>query len=207
LRNQFTARILAVQLKPAATAMNTLSEADILEGTRHWLEQVVIGLNLCPFARHPWTRGRVHIEVTAAESTEQLAEALVEAILTLDNSQPEERETTLLVHPRVLNDFSEYNNFLDTADALLEALGLDGVFQVASFHPDYRFADTSADDPANCSNRSPWPTLHLIREASIEAAISGELSSERIYQRNIAVLQQLGMAGWRKLMPPGTIDQ
>lgn len=181
--------------------MKAAAEKEVIDGTRHWLEQVVIGLNLCPFARQPWHQGRVHIEVTSADNTEQLAEALVEALLALDNSQPEARETTLLVHPQVLNDFAEYNDFLDTADALLEALGLAGVFQVASFHPDYCFADAAADDPANCSNRSPWPTLHLIREASIEAAVSGELSSERIYQRNIAVLQQLGLEGWRKLMP------
>lgn len=182
-------------------AENAASESTVIESTRQWLEQVVIGLNLCPFARLPWVQGRVHIEVTSAYNTEQLAEALVEALLALDNAPPEERETTLLVHPQVLGDFGEYNDFLDTADALLQALGLDGVFQVASFHPDYCFAEAVDDDPANCSNRSPWPTLHLIREASIEAAVSGELSSERIYQRNIAVLQQLGVNGWRKLMP------
>lgn len=181
--------------------MTAAPESEVIESTRHWLEQVVIGLNLCPFARQPWVQGRVHIEVTQTDNTEQLAERLVDALLALDNSRPEERETTLLVHPQVLNDFDEYNDFLDTADAMLQALGLDGVFQVASFHPDYRFADAHEDDPANCSNRSPWPTLHLIREASIAVAVSGELSSKRIYQRNIAVLQQLGMEGWRKLMP------
>jgi uncharacterized protein len=190
--------------------MTPPTESEVIESTRHWLEQVVIGLNLCPFARQPWAQGRVHIEATTADSAEALAEALIQALLSLDQLSAETRETTLLVHPQVLNDFDEYNQFLDTADALLDALGLVGVFQIASFHPDYRFADAAADDPANCTNRSPWPTIHLIREASIEAAMASDQSAERVYQRNIATLQQLGMAGWQKLMPqtgsPGKPD-
>jgi uncharacterized protein len=180
--------------------MDIPNEATVILATREWLERVVIGLKLCPFARQPWEQDRVRIVVSQADSEQELAEALIDALLDLDNTPSEECETLLLVHPRVLSDFDAYNQFLETADLLLERLGLEDSFQVASFHPDYRFADTDVDDPANCTNRSPWPMLHLLRQASIEAAMA-ERSPDTIVERNIATLRELGTDGWRALMP------
>lgn len=172
----------------------------VLEVTRQWLEKVVIGLNLCPFAVSPWHQGRVRFRVSEATSQQQLAQDLADELLTLQDSDPAECETTLLIHPRVLADFLDYNDFLELADRLLEDLGLDGIIQIASFHPDYQFADSQPDDPANCTNRSPYPMLHLLREASIEAATANMPNPEIIFERNIKTLQQLGMDGWTKLM-------
>jgi uncharacterized protein len=180
--------------------MQNSKETAVIAATRHWLEEVVIGLTLCPFARQPWEQGRVMIKVSQADNVPALAEALIEALLELDNTPAEDCETVLLVHPAVLDDFDDYNAFLATADALLATLGLTGVFQIASFHPDYRFAGTDADDPANCTNRSPWPMLHLIRQDSVEAVMA-ERSPDSIVERNIATLRQLGERGWRALMP------
>lgn len=176
------------------------SDAEIIAATERWLEKVVIGLNLCPFARQPWQQGQVRIKLSQADTEARLAQDLVDALLELDNTDPEICETTLLVHPAVLEDFDRYNDFLDTADALLQTLGLDGVIQIASFHPDYCFAGTEAEDTSNLSNRSPWPILHLLREASIEAAISSQAQSQRIVERNIATLKVLGLSGWKELM-------
>lgn len=172
----------------------------IVEATHQWLEKVVIGLNLCPFAASPWRQGRVRSRISEATSQQQLAEDLAEELLALQASDPAERETTLLIHPHVLDDFFDYNDFLDLADRLLEDLGLDGTIQVASFHPDYRFADSQPDDPANCTNRSPYPMLHLLREASIEAATAHMPDPDLIYERNIKKLRELGMDGWNALM-------
>jgi len=160
----------------------------------------VIGLNLCPFAASPWRQGRVRFRVSEAADPHQLAQDLADELLALQASDPAECETTLLIHPRTLNDFFDYNDFLDLADRLLEDLALDGTIQIASFHPDYRFADTQAHDPANCTNRSPYPMLHLLREASIEAATASMTDPDSIYERNIEKLRELGMDGWKALM-------
>ena len=164
------------------------------------MESAVIGLNLCPFAGLPWRKGQVRMRVSDAASPAQLAEHLAEEVLALQLAEPVERETTLLIHPHVLTDFLEYNDFLDLADGVLDALGLDGIIQVASFHPEYRFADCPADDPAHCTNRSPYPMLHLLREASIEAATARLAEPEAIYERNIQTLRELGFSGWHQLM-------
>ena len=174
----------------------------VIEATRHWLENVVIGLNLCPFAGLPWRQGRVRLRVSAASSQQQLAEDLAEELLALQAADPADCETSLLIHPHILDDFLDYNDFLDLADRLLESLELDGILQIASFHPDYQFADSTADDPANCTNRSPYPMLHLLREASIEQATARLPNPELIYQRNIQTLRQLGLEGWKKLLAP-----
>ena len=176
----------------------------VIDATRHWLENVVIGLNLCPFAGLPWRQGRVRLRVSAASSQQQLAEDLAEELLALQAADPAECETSLLIHPHILDDFLDYNDFLDLADRLLESLELDGILQIASFHPDYQFADSTADDPANCTNRSPYPMLHLLREASIEQATASLPDPERIYERNIRTLRQLGLEGWKALLPPKT---
>ncbi|TVS11229.1 MAG: DUF1415 domain-containing protein [Wenzhouxiangella sp.] len=180
--------------------MSGTSETDrIIEATREWLEKAVIGLNLCPFARVPWRQGRVRLRVSEASSQQQLVEDLADELLALHAADPAECETTLLVHPQVLGDFLDYNDFLDIADGLLEQLELDGTIQIASFHPDYRFADSRPDDVANCTNRSPYPMLHLLREASIEAATASLPDPEAIYQRNVETLRALGPAGWEAL--------
>ncbi len=171
-----------------------------LDATRRWLENVVIGLNLCPFAGAPWRQGRIRFEVSEATTQQQLAEDLSDELLALQASDPAERETTLLIHPRVLGDFLDYNDFLDVADRLLVGLELDGTIQVASFHPDYRFADSQPSDAANCTNRSPYPMLHLLRESSIEAATAGMADPDTIFERNIRTLRHLGVDGWTDLM-------
>ena len=172
----------------------------IVEATRQWLEKVVIGLNLCPFAALPWRQGRVRFRVSEATGQLQLAEDLAAELLSLQVSDPAECETTLLIHPQVLGDFPDYNDFLELADRLLENLALDGTLQIASFHPDYQFADSQPDDPANCTNRSPYPMLHLLREASIEAATANLPDPDVIFERNIQTLRKLGMEGWNELM-------
>ncbi len=171
----------------------------VIADTRRWLERAVIGLNLCPFAKAAYVKHRVHIAVSSATTPEMLLEDLARELEDLRDADPAERETTLLVHPQVLADFLDYNDFLDTADAALEALELDGDIQVASFHPQYQFAGTEPDDAENNSNRSPWPTLHLLREDSIEQAVDSYPDVDQIPERNIAMLRELGDAGWKKL--------
>jgi hypothetical protein len=167
--------------------------------TADWLERAVIGLNLCPFARQPWTHGRVRIQVSRASSLQDLLADLAVELALLQRTDPDQCETTLLVHPSVLQRFDEFNDALDLTEDLVRALGLEGELQVASFHPAYRFADAEADDPANASNRSPYPTLHLLREASIERAVDAVADPDLIWQRNVQVLRALGWEGWHQL--------
>jgi hypothetical protein len=172
---------------------------DPIAATRRWLERAVIGLNLCPFAKAVHAKGQVRYVLSDADTPQALLEQLGEELLQLRDTPAEAVDTTLLVHPRVLADFLDYNDFLDDADALVEALGLDGVLQVASFHPDYRFAGTEPDDLGNFSNRAPFPTLHLLREDSVERAGAAFPDPDAIVERNIGTLRQLGADGWRKL--------
>jgi hypothetical protein len=171
-----------------------------IEDTRHWLERAVIGLNLCPFAKAVHVKEQIRWVESAAESPEQLLEDLVRELQFLAAADPAIVETTLLIHPRVLADFLDYNDFLDLADAAVESLGLVGVLQVASFHPAYQFAGTAPHDAENLSNRSPYPTLHLLREASIDAAVAAFPETASIYERNIETLRRLGVQGWHRLM-------
>ncbi len=171
-------------------------EADI----RRWLERAVIGLNLCPFAKSVYVRGQVRIKVSDAESVDDLREELGEEMLRLRDTPADETDTTLLVHPKALSDFLDYNDFLDDADGLLEALELDGVIQVASFHPDYQFAGTDFDDAGNNTNRAPWPVLHLLREDSLDRAVEAYPEPDAIIERNIATMEKLGNAGYRALL-------
>ena len=163
-----------------------------------WLETVVIGLELCPFARSQWVNGRVRVSVSAAETEDALlADLQAEMALLTDD---ESIETTLLVHPRVLTDFADFNQFLDMADLLIRELDLEGVYQVASFHPDYRFAGTEPGDVENCTNRSPYPMLHLLREESLEHAIARYPDPEGIPRRNIERLREIGMVDMQTLL-------
>ena len=178
----------------------SIEDAQILAATRRWVERAVIGLNLCPFARAPFIRGRLHFRISHARDTDDLLADLREELEALQAADPNVRETTLLIHPHVLTDFYEYNDFLYAADAEVLALGLEGDLQIASFHPDYRFADTVADAVENFTNRSPYPMLHLLRESSIDIAVEALTDTDEIYRRNIETLRRLGADGWRALL-------
>ena len=177
-----------------------IEEATVLAATRRWVERAVIGLDLCPFARAPFVQERLFFRVSRARSEEALLNDLRDELVALHAADPLVRETTLLIHPGVLTEFLDYNDFLDVADATVLELGFEGELQVASFHPDYRFADTAADAIENCTNRSPYPTLHLLRESSIERAVETIVDTDEIYRRNIETLRRLGSDGWRALM-------
>lgn len=176
-----------------------MSTDDPIADTRLWLERAVIGLNLCPFAKAVQAKGQVRYVLSDAETPADLLEQLGEELLLLRDTPSDEVDTTLLIHPQVLTDFLDYNDFLDDADALIEQLELDGVIQVASFHPQYQFAGTDADDIGNFSNRSPWPMLHLLREDSVERAVEAYPEPDSIIERNQQTLRALGHEGWNKL--------
>jgi uncharacterized protein len=171
----------------------------VIAATAAWVEKAVVGLNLCPFARAVHSSRRIRYVVTDAESPEALVDVLVQELDLLAAADSAEVETTLLIHPRVLGDFLDYNEFLDIADAAVEQLGLTGEVQVASFHPRYQFAGTEPDDIDNFTNRSPYPTLHLLREASVERAVAAYPDTEKIFENNIETLRRLGRAGWDRL--------
>ena len=175
---------------------------DPIADTRRWLERAVIGLNLCPFAKSVYVKQQVRFVLCDARDPQALLALLRDELQWLHAADPQQTDTTLIVHPHVLADFLDYNDFLDAADALVAELGLEGELQVVSFHPDYRFAGTGEDDIGNCTNRSPWPTLHLLREASVERAVAAFPDPDAIVERNIATLEKLGHAGWQRLMQP-----
>jgi uncharacterized protein len=171
----------------------------ILADTRRWLERSVIGLNLCPFAAAPYRDDRVYFRVSEQRTASGLLEELRSELLSLHAADPLRRETTLLIHPWVLTDFIEYNDFLEVCETTVDDLQLEGELQVASFHPQYQFANTQPEDIGNYTNRSPYPMLHLLREASIGRAIAGGVDTEEIYRRNIRTMQELGHSGWQRL--------
>ena len=177
--------------------MTTPLEVEAL--TRAWIERAVIGLDLCPFARAVYDNGRLRCAVTDARSAEALRDDFARELRTLAGAPPAALETTLLIHPYVLTEFAEYNDFLDVADITVKSLGLEGVLQVASFHPDYRFADATPDDVTNYTNRSPYPMLHLLREASIDQAVAAFPDAAMIYRRNMETMRRLGVSGWAAL--------
>ena len=171
----------------------------VIAATEQWLEKAVIGLNLCPFAKAVHVKKQVRYVVSEATSPEELLEDLIKELEFLAAEDAEVVDTTLLIHPLVLQDFEDYNEFLDVADAALEELKLDGELQVASFHPDYQFADTDKNDISNYTNRSPYPTLHLLREASIDRAVEAFPEAADIFDKNIETMEKLGHEGWDKL--------
>lgn len=177
------------------TDMNTLEIAD----TVRWLERAVIGLNLCPFAKAPHVKGQIHYVVSQAKGLEGLRDELIEQLQAMAALSAEDRETVLLIVPQMLHDFLEFNDFLDEADGVLQELDMEGEFQVASFHPQFQFADTEPDDITNFTNRSPYPTLHLLREESIDRAVEAFPEAETIYETNMATLEKLGLKGWQDL--------
>ena len=177
-----------------------------IDRSRHWLERAVIGLNLCPFAKAVHVRGQVRWVLSDATTEEALLADLVHELQVLQDASADEVETTLIVHPHVLEDFEDYNQFLDLADAAISELDLEGEIQVASFHPQYRFAGSAPDAIEDFSNRSPYPMLHLLREASIARAVAAFPDAEKIYGRNMDTLRALGHAGWRALWVDPSAD-
>lgn len=175
------------------------TEQECIDATRRWLERAVIGLNLCPFAKAVHVKGQVRYVVSAADDAEALLVDLERELRFLAQADPAEVDTTLLIHPQALRDFLDFNDFLDLADAAVTELGLEGVLQVASLHPRFQFAGTDPDDITNFTNRSPYPTLHLLREDSVDRAVEAFPEAERIYEANIETLRRLGPAGWQAL--------
>jgi uncharacterized protein len=178
----------------------------VVEDMRRWLERAVIGLNLCPFAKSVHVKGQIHWVVTDAQDARSLLPVLRQELLDLVATDPDRRDTTLLMAPQCLGDFLDFNDFLGEADALLAELGLQGELQIASFHPLFRFAGTEVDDIGNYTNRAPYPTLHVLREASIDRAVLAYPQAEAIYERNIQVLAQLGHEGWHALGLQAAVD-
>ncbi len=177
----------------------TSSSDAIVSATREWLEKAVIGLNLCPFARAVHVRGQIRYAVSDARDEATLLADLRAELQALHAAPPEQIDTTLLIHPDVLADFTDYNAFLVPAEAAIEDTGLPGEIQLASFHPQYQFAGTAPDDIENYTNRSPYPMLHLLREASISRAVQAFPDARAIYEANIATMKKLGHDGWTRL--------
>lgn len=171
----------------------------VVQDTRNWLERAVIGLNLCPFAKAVNVKGQVHYAVSEARDARQLLADLGAELDALVAADVRVRETTLLIAPYCLADFLDFNDFMARADKLVRKRGLEGVIQLASFHPAYQFQGTEPNDIENFTNRSPYPTLHLLREDSIDRAVEAFPEAEAIYEANIKTLRGLGREGWAAL--------
>jgi len=176
-----------------------MSHDQVIADTRDWVVKAVIGLNLCPFAKAVHVNERIRYVVSDATEPEALLQDLARELLALNRADPDEVDTTLVIHPGVLTDFLDFNDFLDSADALVEELKLDGILQIADFHPDYQFGDSEPDDIANYTNRSPYPTLHILREESITRAVESMPDTASIYENNLETLDKLGREGWDAL--------
>ena len=175
------------------------SAAEVIAATQGWLERAVIGLNLCPFAKAVHVKQQIRYAVTGARTADELLAELEHELLTLANTDSEVLDTTLLIHPEVMGDFLDFHFFLAEADAAIRRLNLDGIIQIASLHPRYEFAGSDADDIDNYTNRAPYPTLHLLREASIDRAVAAFPDAADIFEHNIETLRRLGHEGWRQL--------
>ena len=189
--------------------------AVVVREMRHWVDHVVIGLNLCPFARAVQLRGQVHYAVSTATSAELALTDLRQSAVELLALDAPVRETTLLIFPYCMSDFLQFNAVRQRAEKLLRRLGLEDSLQLASFHPDYVFADAAADAASNYTNRAPYPVWHLLRQDSVERAVQAFGQTAQIYQRNKRAMEQLGLEGWRQLAvrrsipdlpPPGQLD-
>ena len=182
--------------------MTTPESSTVTDHTRQWLEKAVIGLNLCPFAKAPHVKNLVRISVSQAHHLDGFLEDLDRELQLLGDTPADELETTLLVHPTLFPDFDTFNQMLDIADAAVVDNGLEGIVQIAPFHPDFQFEGTDSDDIGNYTNRSPYPTLHLIREDSIAKAAQAFPDVSAIFESNIALLEKMGHEGWDKLDIP-----
>jgi uncharacterized protein len=181
------------------SAMPSPQQAQALAETRAWVDRAVIGLNLCPFAKAVQTKNQIRYVVSEATDAAALLAELCEEMHRLIAADPAATDTSLLIHPQVLNDFIDYNDFLGIAEDALEQLGYEGVLQIASFHPQFQFSGTDVDDVTNATNRSPYPTLHLLREDSIDRAVAAFPQAEAIYEKNMLALEALGAEGWAAL--------
>ena len=175
------------------------TERIAIEDTQAWLERAVVGLNLCPFAKAVMAKGQVRYVVTESSNPEQVLLLLKSEMQTLVDADPNTLDTTLLSAPYLRPDFLDFNEFLYDCEAVLQDLDLDGVLQIADFHPGYQFAGTAPDDVENRTNQSPYPTLHLLREDSVSRAVEAFPDAALIYERNTALLQDMGVAGWQAL--------
>ena len=175
-----------------------LSEENVINSARAWVDQVVVGLQLCPFAKTELDRNRVHFLYTAAESESELLEALAIEVNRMNTECPE--DTSLLIHPEVCQDFSDYNQFLSSAEMMLGDMGMEGVYQIASFHPQYQFAGTQPEDAENYTNRSPYPMMHIIREEVLEIALKSLENPEEVPARNIELLKSLGTEKMKQML-------
>ena len=170
-----------------------------IEDTQVWLTRAVVGLNLCPFAKAVMAKGQVRYVVTELTEPEQVLKLLQSEMQTLVDADPDTLDTTLLIAPYLLPDFLDFNEFLFDCEAVLQAMELEGVLQIADFHPNYQFAGTAPDDVENRTNQSPYPTLHLLREDSVTRAVQAFPDAALIYERNTALLREMGVAGWQAL--------
>ena len=190
----------SIRMSTATSNHDHIGDDDaIIAATRRWLERAVIGLNLCPFAKAVYIKEQVRYVVSPARTPEALLETLMNELQDLADADQDKVDTTLLIHPFVLTDFLDFNEFLDVADAAVEDMSLDGELQVANFHPDYQFADTDPNDISNYTNRAPYPILQLLREDSIDRAVDAFPEAEAIFEKNIETMQGLGHEGWDKL--------
>jgi len=171
----------------------------VIAATRRWVERAVIGLNLCPFAKGVQTKGQVHYVVSQATDGQEVLNDLKSELEALHASDPAQRDTTLLIAPQAFVDFLDFNDFLDRADRLLRKMRLDGEYQIASFHPQFVFADAQEDDVSNYTNRAPYPILHVLREASIDRAVEAFPDASLIFEKNMQTLRALGIEGWQAL--------
>lgn len=189
-------RSLSALQAPPIPHMSSAEQAEALSAMRRWIERAVIGLNLCPFAKAVYVRSQVRLVVSDAPHADGFLEQLDREIDLLAASDPQEIDTTLLIHPTLFADFLAFNDLTAIAEHAIAQHCLEGIVQIASFHPRFQFDGTEPDDIGNYTNRAPYPTLHLLREASIERAVNAFPEPETIYRRNIETLQALGLAGW-----------
>ena len=176
-----------------------MTDDEVLAKTKHWLEAAVIGLNLCPFAKAVYVKNQVRLVVSKARHADDLLEELDRELDLLVATSASEMDTTLLIHPTLFEDFLDFNDFLEVAEGVVDEHGLEGVIQLASFHPQFQFDGTEADDISNYTNRAPFAILHLLREESVERAVEAFPEADAIFQANIATLKKLGYAGWKAL--------
>ena len=176
-----------------------MPDEEVLIQTRHWLEKAVIGLNLCPFAKAVYVKNQVRLVVSHARHADDLLEELDRELDLLVATPAGEIDTTLLIHATMFDDFLDFNDFLEVAEGVVDEHGLEGVVQLASFHPKFQFDGTEPDDISNYTNRAPFAMLHLLREDSVEKAVEAFPDADAIFERNIASLEKLGIAGWRAL--------
>ena len=173
--------------------------SQVISDSQQWLERAVIGLNLCPFAKSVHVKSLIRYAISDAKSESELLADLQSELIFLNSVSPTITDTTLLIAPMCLHDFLEFNQFILKANKSLTKLDLDGIFQIATLHPQYQFAGTDVDDITNYTNRAPYPTLHLLRESSIDRALQAIPNAESIFEVNMNTMRRIGVEGWRDL--------